>query len=254
MRWIPNFILYYVFLSLGLGLIALAVLVARNNNITKVNAVKREARRAYVSANYKDAFHELMYLVDTLNFSKDEAKLDLAHAGYLTTQFDSTGNIVKDVLKNGVPGDTAALQKMANDFTYANGLRYYDSVSESNNNRLASIALNQMGVSTYKLREIAEEGEEERALVEAVDYFKSSLKKDPTNEDARYNYELLKSKIQFPEKVMAKVQTLIHQRKYSEARTVLKNALQRDNRMQKNYSDYVQRLENVISIDSLSRS
>jgi len=254
MKWIPNFILYYIVVTIGIGLIVFAIFVARNNNITKVNAVKREARKAYTSADYKKAFHELMYLVDTLKFSKDEAKLNLAHAGYMGTRFDSTGNVVKDVMKNGVPVDTAALLEMASEVMYAAGLKYYDSVTESSDHRLASIAFNQMGISTYKFRDIAEEGREDAVLIEAADYFKSALKKDPTNDNARYNYELLSKKIKFPEMVMNKVRSLIHQRRYSEARRVLRNALQRDIRMQKNYSDYVQRLENVISIDSLSRS
>ncbi len=254
MRWIPNFILYYIFLSLGLGLIALAVLVARNNNITKVNAVKREARKAYLSADYNKAFHELVFLVDTLKFSRDEAKLNLAHSGYLAARRDSSNNAARDAMKNGAPVDTAGLNKMAGEVTYTTGLQYYDAVSESRNLRLASLAFNQKGVSAYKLRNVEEPDREEQILIEAADYFKAALKKDPANDNARYNYELLKSKIQFPEKVMAKVQTLIHQRRYSEARRILRKALERDNHMQKNYSDYVQRLENVISIDSLSRS
>jgi hypothetical protein len=91
-------------------------------------------------------------------------------------------------------------------------------------------------------------------MVEAANYFKSALKKDPGNEFARYNYELLRKRIQYPEAVMSRVRSLVHQRKYKEARQILHGALGRDSRMQKNYSDYVQRLENVISIDSLSRS
>lgn len=251
MKWIPDFILYYIFIVLGAGLIALAVIVAKNNNITKVNAVKRQARKAYVSARYKDSFHELTYLVDTLKFSNDEAKLDLAHSSYLAIRFDSMENKSNDSDQAKTPGDSATLKS---ELPYMRGLAYYDSVNESSDQRLASIAFNQQGISVYKLRDGSEESNEDQILTEALGYFRSALEKDPTNEFARYNYELLRKRIQFPEVTMAKVRSLVHQRRYTEARRVLRNALQRDERMQKNYSDYVQRLDNVISIDSLSRS
>lgn len=254
MKWIPDFILYYILIVLGAGLIVLAVIVAKNNNITKVNAVKKQARKAYVSANYKESFNELTYLIDTLKFSNDEAKLDLAHSSYLATRFDSSAQDFKEIIDKGAPTDSAELKRMAKELVHSTGLKYYDSVNGSENLRLASIAFNQQGVSTYKLRGSIEESDEDRLLNEALGYFKSALEKDPTNEFARHNYELLKKRIQFPEMTMAKVRSLVHQRRYTEARRVLRNALQRDKRMQKNYSDYVQRLDNVISIDSLSRS
>jgi hypothetical protein len=254
MKWIPDFILYYVAFSLGIALIAVAVWVGKENNITRVNAVRKEARKAYLSAEYKKAFDGLIYLVDTLNFSRNEAKLNLAHSGYLAARIDSTQNVLRDIMKNDVPADSAALKKMTEEVTYATGLQYYDSVSECNESKLASIAFNQKGVVTYKMRDLEGETREEDALGEAAEYFKNALKKDPENEFARYNYELLRKKIQYPEAVMTKVRSLVHQRKYREARSVLQSALQKDNRMQKNYSDYVQRLENVISIDSLARS
>ena len=254
MKWIPNFILYYVIFILGAGLIVAAIFIGKNNNITAVNSTKRQARKAYMKADYKDAFKELKFLVDSLQFTKDEARLDLAHSGYLASRFDSTGNVARDAAKNGTPTDTAALKKMVGENTYSSAVENYGRVSESEKYRLASIAYNQLGITTYTARNVEEEGKEDEALLEAVNYFKSALKKDPENEFARYNYELLRKRIQYPDIVMNQVRSLVHQRKYREARQVLHEALRRDSRMQKNYSDYVQRLENVISIDSLSRS
>ena len=254
MKWIPNFILYYVIFILGAGLIVAAIFIGKNNNITAVNSTKRQARKAYMKADYKDAFKELKFLVDSLQFTKDEARLDLAHSGYLASRFDSTGNVARDATKNGTPTDTAALKKMVGENTYSSAVENYGRVSESEKFRLASIAYNQLGITTYAARNVEEEGKEDEALLEAVNYFKSALKKDPENEFARYNYELLRKRIQYPDIVMNQVRSLVHQRKYREARQVLHEALGRDSRMQKNYSDYVQRLENVISIDSLSRS
>jgi hypothetical protein len=254
MKWVPNFILYYIIFILGVGLIVAAILVGKNNNIATVNATKRQARKAYMKADYKDAFTELKFLVDTLQFTRDEARLNLAHSGYLASRFDSTGNVARDATKNGTPADTTALKKMIGENTYTTAVENYGRVSESEKFRLASIAYNQMGITTYTARDVEEESKEDEAMVEAANYFKSALKKDPGNEFARYNYELLRKRIQYPEAVMSRVRSLVHQRKYKEARQILHGALGRDSRMQKNYSDYVQRLENVISIDSLSRS
>lgn len=254
MKWLSNFILFYIMLALGVGLIVLAILVGKNNNITAVNAKKRDARKAYLKADYKEAFQDLKFLVDTLNFTKEAARLNLAHAGYMAYRFDSTSSVARDATKSGTPTDTAAVKKMAEDDTYSIAVENYGRVSESPEFRLASIAYNQMGITTYFTRDDQEESKEDEAMREAANYFKSALKKDPRNESARYNYELLRKRIQFPEMVMSQVRSLVHQRKYREAREILQKSLRRDNRMQKNYSDYVQRLENVISIDSLSRS
>ena len=63
-----------------------------------------------------------------------------------------------------------------------NALNNYGLVTESNLNVVKSTAYQQMGVVEY----------EQKKYKESLDSFKQAIKTDPTNEQARYNYELLK--------------------------------------------------------------
>ncbi|MDH3708943.1 MAG: hypothetical protein OER04_03585, partial [Cyclobacteriaceae bacterium] len=53
---------------------------------------------------------------------------------------------------------------------------------------IRSLAYNQLGVMSYQLSEQSEDGE---GLQEAKEMFKSALRINPQNEDARFNYELV---------------------------------------------------------------
>lgn len=64
----------------------------------------------------------------------------------------------------------------------ATALNTYSSLMESPNNIIASKAFHQMGVIKNK----------QKKQQEALKDFKNALRKDPTNEKARYNYEMLK--------------------------------------------------------------
>lgn len=67
-----------------------------------------------------------------------------------------------------------------------NASSLYRSLAQSKNSSIRSVAGQQLGVLANRL------GKQE----EALDYFKQSLKADPANEDARYNYEMVKKKLE----------------------------------------------------------
>jgi Ca-activated chloride channel homolog len=62
----------------------------------------------------------------------------------------------------------------------------YAPLTQSKNSKIKSIANQQLGVAANK------QGKSE----EALNHFKQALKADPTNEDARFNYEIVKKKIE----------------------------------------------------------
>lgn len=68
----------------------------------------------------------------------------------------------------------------------ANALNQYQSLTASSKNQLRSKAQQQLGLIADQ------QGKQD----EALNYFKEAIKSDLTNEDARYNYELLKKKIE----------------------------------------------------------
>lgn len=67
-----------------------------------------------------------------------------------------------------------------------NALSEYQSLTQSPKPQLRSKAQQQLGVMTNR----------QGKFEEALNYFKESIKSDPSNNDARYNYELLKKKLE----------------------------------------------------------
>ncbi|MGI9545214.1 MAG: hypothetical protein ACR2MX_18270 [Cyclobacteriaceae bacterium] len=138
----------------------LAVALAGFNDIAKVNKAKEEAKKAYLDQDYALAVTKYQYLIDSLGVKDDRAQLNLSHA-YLLTQ-----------------DTTAAMQgynMLANDRTPAN---------------IRSIANQQMGVITS--------AQNKKQL--ALEYFKQALRANPSNEEARFNYELIKKELEEEQK------------------------------------------------------
>lgn len=68
----------------------------------------------------------------------------------------------------------------------ATAQQHYRQLSNSADRQVKSVAQQQLGVVAHK----------QQQLKEALQHFKEALKADSMNEDARYNYELLKKKLQ----------------------------------------------------------
>ena len=62
----------------------------------------------------------------------------------------------------------------------------YLPLTQSSNAKIKSVANQQLGVAANR----------QEKFEEALNYFKQALKADPTNEDARFNYELVKKKLE----------------------------------------------------------
>ena len=89
---------------------------------------------------------------------------------------------------------------------------------------------------------------------------------DPTNEAARYNYELLKKSLaqkdtqqqkdskppiepsEFAKRIKEKADQLVAQQRYSDALQLLNEGLRSDKTVQA-YNDYIQRLGTIVEID-----
>jgi Ca-activated chloride channel family protein len=140
------------------GLIALVLLLAfliDPTKIGKINALKSEAKKAYLTGDFKTAIEKYRYLVDSLHVQEDEVLLNLANSYF-----------------------------QLNDTT--NALNQYQSLTQSSKNQLRSKAEQQLGVMANR----------QGKFEEALSHFKQAIKSDQTNEDARYNYEMVKKKLE----------------------------------------------------------
>jgi tetratricopeptide (TPR) repeat protein len=134
-------------------------------------------------------------------------------------------------------------------------LPWYDQASQSQIKMLASFAFNQSGVIQGNKKEYEV----------ALSKFKSALIQDPTNEQARYNYELLarwlkrdeerKNQDQnkpepsdFAKRKKAEADRLVEQFRFKEALSLLQDALSQDETVAA-YQDFITTLQEVVEID-----
>lgn len=125
------------------------------DKIGKINSAKAEAKKAFLSGDFKTAIEKYSYLVDSLGVNEDEVRANLASAYF-----------------------------QANDTTHAQST--YQQLSQSANKKIKSVANQQLGVMANN----------QEKLEEALEYFKQALKAAPENEEARYNYEVVKKKLE----------------------------------------------------------
>ncbi|HEU5289000.1 MAG TPA: hypothetical protein VFU05_00060 [Cyclobacteriaceae bacterium] len=136
-------------------LIFLLAILIDPTKIGKINALKSEAKKAYLSGDFKTAVEKYRYLVDSLHVQEDEVLLNLANAYF-----------------------------QLNDTT--NAANQYQSLTQSSKNQLRSKAEQQLGVMANRSGKFEE----------ALSHFKQAIKSDQANKDARYNYEMVKKKLE----------------------------------------------------------
>ena len=133
-----------------------------------------------------------------------------------------------------------------------NATQYYSKVLSSDDARLRSLAYQQMGVIN----------KQQNKLKDALSDFKASLKSNPANEDARYNYEILKKIIdeqeqqeqkenddiepsEYAKQLKAQADQLIKQNLFDQAMSIMQKGLQEDETVAA-YNSFISKLNNVV--------
>jgi tetratricopeptide (TPR) repeat protein len=143
----------------------------------------------------------------------------------------------------------------------ANAMTHYQSVSSSDNKIVRSKAQQQLGVMSDR----------QGRFDEALSHFKQAIQADPQNDDARYNYEMLKKKMaekdkknkddkkndkenkpdkpsEYAKKLKAQADALSAQFRFSEAHSLMLEGAKKD-RSVMFYSDFIERLNDVNTIN-----
>lgn len=132
---------------------------------------------------------------------------------------------------------------------------WYDQVTQSPKKELVSFAFNQSGVILGNKKEYEA----------ALSKFQSALIQDPTNEQARYNYEMLARWIQrdeerknedpnkpepseFAKRKKAEADRLVEQFRFNDALTIMQEAMAQDSTVAA-YQDFMTTLQEVVEID-----
>ena len=137
-------------------IIKFIILILLNiNNIDEINRLTKEAEIYFKNEEYDKSIANYKILIDSFDVTNEKIYLNLAHSHFLSN-------------------DTA---KALENYTYA---------TITDNNKIKSIALQQIGNIN----------ESRNKLEEALDFYKESIISDNNNIDSKFNYELVKKKIQ----------------------------------------------------------
>ena len=131
------------------------IILLNINNIDEINRLTKEAEIYFKNEEYDKSIANYKILIDSFDVTNEKIYLNLAHSHFLSN-------------------DTA---KALENYTYA---------TITDNNKIKSIALQQIGNIN----------ESRNKLEEALDFYKESIISDNNNIDSKFNYELVKKKIQ----------------------------------------------------------
>jgi tetratricopeptide (TPR) repeat protein len=149
----------------------------------------------------------------------------------------------------------------------ANAITTYQALSGSGKGDISSKAYQQLGVIANQ------QGKPEQALID----FKNAIKANPENDQARYNYEMVKKKLdeknkedqqkkdedkdqkkndkkdepsEYAKKLKAQADQLVAQRRYKDAHELMTEGLSKDPTVS-HYNDYIQRIKDVAEINGI---
>lgn len=237
-----NRIIDALLLLCSLALLVPVYFYWKDNDVTLQNKTLSNARKAYESREYVKAYKAYQQLIDSLGFRHDAALFNYGNAALLSSDFLNTG------LRNTPQMDYSVPDSIAKGIAEKANQLFFE-VSRGAENSLSSKGSNQLGYMAIKAGESSGENEMDNKLAEALEHFKEALKKDPNNENARYNYELIKKIYGFPETILSEVRSLVAENRYREAAALLETSMQRDVRL-RSQKELLNRIRSVIKIDS----
>ncbi len=190
--------------------------------------------------------------ISTINNYKEEAR-----KAYESSDYKGAVKAYRFLIDSmGISEDPLYLN-LANAYFHlsdtTNAAYFYVKTIDGENDKLASKAYTQLGViSKWK-----------NDNKTALNQFKLALKSDPSNETARYNYELLKKLMEkekqqqkndknkkqepseYAKKLKKQADALVQINRFEEAFSIMKKGLEVDKTVS-TYNDYIKRLQDVV--------
>ncbi len=165
--------------------VLLSIAVGFPNNIAKINRLKSEAHKAYVAGDYQSALEKYGILIDSFQVDQQEVLMNYANAAFLATH---TANSPIEGLEG--PENTGPAPGSDQSDTYRKiAQETYTRLAQTASPSLQSQAFNQLGVMAFNSAPPPKPGKD--VLQQAQGLFKSALITDQSNEQARFNYELV---------------------------------------------------------------
>ncbi|MDQ3395458.1 MAG: tetratricopeptide repeat protein [Bacteroidota bacterium] len=200
---------------------------------------------------------------ETKDVSKINELKKQAQEAYQNKDFAAASVVYQKLINDFQVEDERILINLANVYYQledtANASIYYQKAVSVPNKNIKSQALTQLGVMSHK----------KQNLEPALALFKEALKTDPSNEAARYNFELVKKQVnkqkeqnkedqkkdeekiepsEFAKQLKEKAEKLVSERKYHEAFSLMINGTKQDQTVA-HYKDFISRINDIIEIE-----
>ncbi|MEO1051126.1 MAG: hypothetical protein AAFX87_10895 [Bacteroidota bacterium] len=186
--------------------------------------------------------------VSGINKMKDEAKAAY-NKGEWQTVIDKYAYLIDSVKLK----EDAILLNLANAYfnlkDTSNTIPAYEALLSSKNSGIKSVAYQQLGVLANR----------DKQPENALEYFKGALKANPDNEDARYNYELIKKALKkkeekdgpsdFAKQLKAAADKLVSQFRFLDAYTLMIQGAEKDDTVEEFYGEFIGRIAQIVNID-----
>jgi len=124
------------------------------DRVDNINKLTKSAEKSFIEKKYNESIESYKLLIDSFEYKNEKVYLNLGHSYLLS-------------------GDTL------------NAIESYNYASLTENNRVKSIAFQQLGNINEK----------KNKLEEALNLYKKSIISDNSNDDSKFNYELVKKKM-----------------------------------------------------------
>jgi Ca-activated chloride channel family protein len=132
----------------------------------------------------------LLLMTDPGDIGKVNSAKSDAKKAYLAGDYKTAVEKYTYLVDSAGVKEDEVMMNLANSYFHlndtSNAVSAFQPLTMSNNPRLKSVANQQLGVLTNR----------KGNFEEALNYFKQALRADPTNEDARFNYEMVKKKLE----------------------------------------------------------
>ncbi len=235
------------------GIAFLYFAVIRKSQIAEISSAKRQAKSDYQEGRFVDAAYLYNHLIDSLKIDEEPVTINYANAGFLSAAMDTT--LFAKQARSRHQNESDSIKTSTQQSILNRAEQDYLKLTGAKNKSIGSMANNQLGVYVLKVQGPASESDQtgkaiDSLIRQSLVHFKEALKRDPSNDSARYNYELLKMKLIFPDLVYNKAEQLVQRRRYGQAYRLMESAAKKDSRM-KRYEDFTKKIQAVYKIDSL---
>ena len=134
-------------------ILVLILSIVSIDRVDNINKLTKSAEKSFEEKKYRESIESYKLLIDSFEYKNEKIYLNLGHSYLLS-------------------GDTL------------NAIENYNYASLTENNRVKSIAFQQLGNINEK----------NNKLEEALNLYKKSIISDNSNDDSKFNYELVKKK------------------------------------------------------------